>query len=224
MNKIKLVIIDLDDTIYSEYDFIQSGFRYVAEYISSYSNYSVDFLIGKMNNFFNVDKKTVFDQLIDFLKGNEDLSLKKLIELYKFHTPRIKPYDDFYDLSVKLERSGIKLVLLTDGDLIQQKNKVEGLKIEKYFKKIYYSDTYGIHYYKPNPKIYLEIINDQKVNSNEVIVIGDNPNKDFYCKKTLGFIAIQIIRPNAIYALNNSYFEDVKPNQIIESLNEIRII
>ncbi len=224
MNKTKLVIIDLDDTIYSEYDYVQSGFRHVAENISFLVKYSVPFLIEKMNVFFKNDKKTVFNQLINFIKVNDDINLEKLIHLYKFHIPQIKPYADFYDFCKILDFNNIILVLLTDGDVAQQKNKVFGLKIEKYFKKIYYSDSYGIDFRKPNPKIYLEIINDLKIRNDEILVIGDNPNKDFYCKKTLGLSSIQILRPNAIYALSDKYFDDVKPDMLIDSLNKISLI
>lgn len=221
MNKTKLVIIDLDDTIYSEYDYVQSGFRHVAEQISSLLNYSVPFLMEKMNGFFINDKKTVFNQLINLINVNNVMNLEKLIHLYKFHIPQIKPYDDFYDFCKNLEMKNISLVLLTDGDTVQQKNKVTGLKIEKYFRRIYYSDSYGIEFRKPNSKIYLEIINDLKIDNNEIIVVGDNPNKDFYCKESLGISSIQIIRPNAIYAFTNKYYGDVKPDLIVESLNQI---
>jgi len=224
MNKIKLVIIDLDDTIYSEYDFVQSGFRHVAEKISKDVKCSIPLLIQNMNVFFNNDKKTVFNQLLSFLKPRGNFSLEKFIELYKSHIPNIKPYDDFYDFCAYLDKTKIDLVLLTDGDIIQQKNKVLGLGIENFFKKIYYSDSYGIDYRKPNPKIYLEIMKNHKLKENEILVIGDNPHKDFFCKKSLGIKSIQIIRPNAIYANSKLYLDDVKPERIIESLTQVKLI
>jgi|688.fasta_scaffold630259_1 putative hydrolase of the HAD superfamily len=224
MNKINLVIIDLDDTIYSEYDFVQSGFRHVAENISVFVNYSVTFLVRKMNDFYIHDRKTVFNQLINSLKIEDHITLEKCIELYKFHSPTIKPYEDFYEFCKVLEKLNISLVLLTDGDVIQQKNKVLSLGIEKFFKKIYFSDSYGIDYRKPNVKIYLEILNDHRLNVNEILAIGDNPTKDFLCIKTLGINALQILRPNAIYANSFPYCDNVRPVRIIKSLTEIKFI
>jgi putative hydrolase of the HAD superfamily len=222
MKNIKLVIIDLDDTIYSEYDYVQSGFVYVAEHISSLFNYPVSTLVEKMNHYFKINKKDVFNNLIDFLQLESKLKVEKCIELYKFHIPSIKPYDDFFEFCRELDKNSIDLVLLTDGDLKQQKNKVIGLGINKYFKSIYYSDFYGINFRKPNPKIYLEIMSKFKVDRNEILVIGDNPNKDFLCKKTLGVSSIQIIRPNAIYANASLYLDNVKPDRVIQSLADIR--
>ncbi len=223
MKNIRLVIIDLDDTIYSEYDFVQSGFKALAEILSKLTNLKISFLIQKMNEFYSKNKKNVFDQLIYLLKLNDILSVKKSIEIYKYHTPEIKPFNDFFSFFKKLVEQNIDLILLTDGDVQQQKNKVNALGIKDYFKSIYYSDSYGLEFRKPNPKIYLEILRDYKFSFNEVLVIGDNPYKDFHCKKSLGIKTIQVKRPNAIYANSNQYLEQVYPEQIVYSLNDISL-
>jgi putative hydrolase of the HAD superfamily len=224
MNKIKLIIIDLDDTIYSEYDFIQSGFQALASDIMFYCHHDRTFLVKKMNEYYLEDKKRVFNNLISFLNIEKIYSVSKCIETYKFHKPIIKPYQDFFSFYKKISLNKINLVLLTDGTIQQQKNKVIGLGIKDYFKSIYYSDYYGIDYRKPNPEIYNRIIKDFKVSVDEVIVIGDNPNKDFFCRKTLGICSIQIIRPNAIYANEIAYLDDIKPERVIHSLDEITLI
>ncbi len=224
MSNPKLIILDLDDTLYAEQDFVFSGFSYISKLISKkipqlteteiYNNLIISFKTGS---------KKVFDLLIEQFSLHKHFNVSDLISSYKYHRPIINPFDDVIPFLKMLKHKGIPVVLLTDGDVNQQRNKVKALKIESYFNEIYYSDSYGIDKRKPNTFLYSKILNKFRLNPTSVINIGDNPNKDFYVNKSLGVFTIQLIRQNAIYANNSPYFDSVRPNEVILSLSDIKI-
>jgi len=224
MSKTKLIILDLDDTLYAEKDFVLSGFRFISKLISKKIPQLLESEIYlNLIQSFEMGSKKVFDELIDDFSLYKQFNVSDLISSYKYHPPNIYPFDDVIPFLTQIKTKGIVLILLTDGNVNQQRNKVTALKIESYFDKIYYSDAYGVDKRKPNSFMYLKILNEFHLDSSLVINIGDNPNKDFYVNKSLGINSIQLLRPNAIYANKLPYLDNVKPNQVVLSLNEIKI-
>lgn len=224
MNNPKLIILDLDDTLYSEKEFVLSGFRHISEKISfKIPQLQQSEIYEYLVNSFEISSKKVFDSLIDHFSIQRYFTVLDLVSSYKYHVPKIYPYYDVIQFLKKVKDKSIPVVLLTDGDVIQQSNKVSALKIEPYFNKIFYSDSYGIDKRKPNIFMYLEILSKFQISRSLVINIGDNPNKDFYVNKSLGIFSIQLRRQNAIYANKVPYFQNIKPNQVVTSLLDIRI-
>ncbi len=224
MNNPKLIIIDLDDTLYSEKDFVISGFRHASKLISNrIPQISEADIFNNLNKSFDMGSKKVFDLLIEHFSIQKLLNVPDLVSSYKYHLPNIRPFDDVITFLTKVKNKGIHLVLLTDGDVKQQTNKVTALKLESYFDEIFYSDSYGVDKRKPNSFLYSKILTKYNLNAFSVLNIGDNPSKDFYVNKSLGIFSIQIIRHNAIYACKFPYFENVRPNQVVQSLLDIKL-
>ncbi len=224
MTNPKLIILDLDDTLYSEKAFVLSGFRHISKLISNkIPQLSETDIFLNLINFFEMGSKKVFDLLIEHYSIQKLFNVTELISSYKYHLPNIYLFDDVIPFFKNVKKKGISLALLTDGDIKQQINKVKALKIESYFNGVYYSDYYGIDKRKPNSFMYSKILEQFELNPTTVINIGDNPNKDFYVNKSLGIFCIQIIRQNSIYADKLNFYENVPPNKSIISLLDIKL-
>jgi len=193
-NLIKVIIFDLDDTLYPERDFVKSGFRKVAEYIEKK---------------FKIKKKEFFKTLIDVLNEEErghifDTALKKydlynknlvdkLVEVYRFHKPNIKLYPGTKNLLNSLKKK-YKLALITDGLGYVQQNKVKALTVENLFDSIIYTDNCDKEKFKPNPYTFKKALAHFNLSSREAIYIGDDPHKDFIGAKKLGIRTVRVLQ------------------------------
>jgi putative hydrolase of the HAD superfamily len=74
--------------------------------------------------------------------------------------------------------------IVTDGNYLVQKKKIKYLGLNVYFKKIFYTNIYGIKYNKPSLYCFNKIKKLEKCDWSDLIYVGDNPNKDFInCNK-----------------------------------------
>ena len=64
-----------------------------------------------------------------------------------------------------------KLAILSNGGSTVQHNKIDHVKIEKYFDEVVVSGDHGIH--KPDPRLYEYTLNKLKVSKDEALMVGD---------------------------------------------------
>lgn len=206
-----VVVFDLDDTLYSEMDYILSGYRYLSELIQK------------------IYAKNTYQSFLDALEKNEpDIfayvivehelpeSLKQhLILAYRYHTPNIQLNASALSILEQLKSKNVPIYLITDGRGITQRLKITSLGIETFFKSIFISEEIGVG--KPSPDSFLAI---QAAHPEQVIVyVADNPKKDFIAPNQLGWKSIGIINKNTrIHPLTNNYIQaaDVWLNEFKE--------
>lgn len=66
--------------------------------------------------------------------------------------------------------------------------------IEVLVDKVIVTDDLGKEFWKPHKKSYINMMNYFKINKDECIYIGDNPNKDFIGAKEIGMMTVRIVR------------------------------
>ena len=203
-----VIVFDLDDTLYDEIDFVKSGFKEVSNYLGDkkYFNFMWE-------EFLKNGSGKIFNKLIEGFDLN--ISLNKLIEIYRFHFP---------DISLPKESKEIlqfaknyKTALISDGHYIMQKNKYNALQLNLDYP--IFTDFY--HTKKPEEKPFLMVMD--KFKDKDYIYISDNPKKDFLAPKKLGWITIRFKNPRGIYKniKNNADFEVKSRKEILEKLKEI---
>nr|WP_242863294.1 HAD-IA family hydrolase [Clostridium botulinum] len=191
---IKVMIFDLDDTLYNERKFVEGAFKEVCDYLAqkyeldSYSLYEDAINILEKNG-----RGKIFDLLCLKYEINHDI--KYLVDIYRQAKPRLKLYKDSQE-TIKRYKNRYKLAIITDGKASVQWNKIRMLNIEKDFEKIIVTDDFGREYWKPNKFAFEEIVRYFNVKANECVYIGDNPNKDFIGSKDIGMHTIRIVRKN----------------------------
>lgn len=207
-----VIVFDLDDTLYDEIDFVKSGFKEISNYLNEEKYY--DFMLEV---FKSQGSGKVFNRLIEEYHLN--ISLQKLVEIYRFHKPNISLPKESLEL---LEYSKLfQTALISDGHYITQKNKFDILGLEKFIKYPVFTDFY--HTQKPDLKPYQMIMKKFK-NEKCFLYISDNPKKDFIAVEKLGWIGIRYKNPIGIYKefQNSTDYEVDKREEIISILKKVQ--
>jgi putative hydrolase of the HAD superfamily len=207
-----LYVLDLDDTLYLEKDFVCSGFKAVDRWLSEntpirnfYPSAWTLFEAGSRNNIFEL----VLEQ-----RGytNDPDLIGRLVNIYRRHTPRITLQPDAEAFLGRIEKK--KLALITDGYSETQWNKIMALKLNQYIGKIIVTGDWGTDYWKPHPRGFIEISNGY--DKAACVYIGDNPQKDFISPRHLGWApSVRLRRVGSLH-----YEKPTPPHcQEIHSLN-----
>ncbi len=172
------VVFDLDDTLYSEKEYVKSGFKAVAKYLGD-ERYSEilwhDFKQGKKG----------FEALLKRIQREEEL--QNCIDVYRCHRPNIHLYDGVKDLITSLKQRGIRVGIITDGRPEGQRNKIKALDIEQIVEDIIITDELGgIQFRKPCDIAFRIMAIRWKLPFENMIYIGDNIMKDFQAPRQLG--------------------------------------
>lgn len=218
---IKVVLFDLDDTLISEYEYIKSGYRNIAQILNLKSDVSETELYYKLHSLFEESPRNVFNRICEEMEIQYDDSyIKYLVREYREHIPSINLYSDVKSFLNIIKEKNIKTGIITDGYSVSQHAKLKALNVEQLFEKIIVTDDLGREYWKPNPKAY-EIMKDFfGVEYDEIIYIGDNPRKDFYISSIYPIRTVRIIREYGQY-LDSEYYEDVKEEFRVCDLKEV---
>jgi len=169
----RTIVFDLDDTLYSEQDYVLSGKRAVVAAISDCFN--VD--IGAEFLYYDGD-------FLDRVCALADLPYavkETLLWVYRTHIPDISLRPGVTSLLGELRSRGDAICILTDGRAITQRLKIRALQID--VDSIYVSEQLGAK--KPDAIGYEKITTDFPADN--YVYVGDNPQKDFIAPKRMGW-------------------------------------
>lgn len=188
----KVIIFDLDDTLYDELTFVKSGFMEVSKFLHNKykldQNKTYNFMINKLKQ----GRKNIFDDLLLQNKIYSKNLIKLCLSVYRTHKPNIK-LDSEVVFSLEKLKNYSKYVL-TDGNKIVQNNKIVSLGLKNYMNGIILTSNYGLKNAKPSPYCFLKICKLENIEPENVLYIGDNPHKDFVGIKPFGFKTIRILQ------------------------------
>lgn len=190
----KVVVFDLDDTLYKEIDFLKSGYRKVSE------------LVEKL---YGLDSLQIYNQLISwyndgenaFFRLNEQYGLENSIEdylnVYRYHHPLLTLSDETVKMLNVLKGKETTCGIITDGRKITQKHKIEALGLEEWISWDYIVINEENNHFKPNhwsfDRMMLHCFGQNSGNNIRFYYVGDNPEKDFLAPNQLGWTTICLI-------------------------------
>lgn len=191
---LKAVIFDLDDTLYSEREYVKSGFAAVAEVLSKVENAE-----QKLWSLF-LDGKVAVDELL-ISEGIFSEQLKaECLKAYRNHTPQISLYVGVKDMLIRLRESVYKIGIITDGRPQGQRAKVDALGLSELVDEIIVTDELGgEEYRKPCERAFCIMTERLGVSASECSYVGDNINKDFIAPINLGMRAILFKNREGLY-------------------------
>lgn len=216
---IKVIVFDLDDTLISEYEYVQSGFRAVAHFLKDPLFYN-----EAMELFDQGIRGNIFNQALEKrgLKYDESL-IKSLVTVYREHPPDISLLPGSEELIYNL-KNRFQLALITDGHTSSQRSKIKHLDLEKLFDKIIVTDELAEQrkYWKPHHYPFQLIENHFNVSPSQCIYIGDNIKKDFIAPNARGWSSVLFRHSKGEYQHSLSDFEkNHHPQYQINDLLEI---
>lgn len=173
---INTIILDLDDTLYKELDFVYGAFKEVCIYLA---------------NKYNKDEKQLYKDILNILeehgrgkifniiceKYNMKEDIKELVKIYREAKPKISLYEDAKYILTYLKAKNVGII--TDGKASVQWNKIKLLGLEKMVDKIIVTDDFGLDFWKPHEFAYREMLKYFNSTPEQCIYVGDNPHKDF---------------------------------------------
>tara|TARA_B110000305_G_C19196214_1_gene518962 strand:- start:123 stop:770 length:648 start_codon:yes stop_codon:yes gene_type:complete len=214
----KIVILDLDDTIYNFESFYRQAFIDVSFFLSKKSNVKQSIIFRNMMMLYKKNNLNVIDEILKKLNLKIRYK-KKCISIYRYSKKKLFMYKDVKKF---LMFNTYAMYLVTDGNKIMQKEKIKTLKIEKYFKKIYITNQYGLKYNKPSLHCFIKIKRNEKCNFKDMCYVADNPIKDFVNLKKNNIKTIRLMR--GVYKnfkISKKYDSDYKIKNFTELSNLI---
>jgi putative hydrolase of the HAD superfamily len=218
-----VVVLDMDDTLFLERDYVLSGFAAVDAVVAKehglngFSEHAWRlFCAGVRGRIFN-------EALKEMGLEQQPANVAQLVAAYRSHLPRITLTSDSLRFLNAARKHGLRVALVSDGAYVAQRAKVSALGLEAFISPIVLTDALGRDAWKPSSRGYLEVFERLGGSHGEYIYIGDNPNKDFIAPNALGWRTIRIRRPHGEYALASASREDGAPQREIGSFDELRV-
>lgn len=186
---IKFVAFDLDDTLYDHSIFEYESYKIIAERLSYDYSFDSDRCFSVMKDLFiSGVKEQFFDKV--FLNLRDELPeewdnyvINSILPLYRNFTYKgtLTPFPGVVDLLNDILNCGLKLVLITNGRVRIQNEKIDALGIQDFFHKIFISDGFDPPVRKPNKKIFINVMEELNCSNEEILYIGDNWEIDGSC-------------------------------------------
>ena len=215
--KSRVVVFDLDDTLYKEQDYLLSAYREIAAQVEL--RFGLEGVFDRMYEWWQ-EGENVFQRLIDTY--TLDLSIDELLTIYRSHIPAISLDEDTKCLLERLYQRA-DLGLITDGRRLTQRHKIEALGLSAYMdeKDILVSEETGFE--KPSEVPYRHFM--ERYPSRTYYYIGDNPAKDFVAPNHLGWTTICLLDDGRnIHRQDSCLPPHMLPQHSISQLSEIENI
>lgn len=192
--QIKGVIFDLDDTLYSEKEYVKSGFKAVSDYLGGGCE-------ERLWKYFEARKPAIDELLREIGREPEK---DTVVKIYRSHKPIIHLYPGVTDLIEDLKSEGIRVGIITDGRPDGQRNKIEalGLNVDDI---IITDELGGIQFRKPCDIAFRIMMMRWKLNPANILYVGDNSAKDFQAPQQLGMRSLWFKNLDGLYSGENGF-------------------
>ena len=192
LRHIKGIVFDLDDTLYPQKAFKQSGFKIVARWVSENYDFSRSVVLTELDGILErkgASYPYMFNDLADRIFMDKR-SIPQMVQVFIEHEPRISCYPGVPEMLARL-RTRFRLGLLTDGRLAVQQRKIRALGLETNVDEILCSDRMGLE--KPANELYEWFERQFGIAGRNLMYVGDNPHKDFYGANLRGWSTVCVL-------------------------------
>lgn len=183
------IVLDIDDTLYLERDYVRSGFHAISPIVSpDFGQVAWQlFEAGERGNIFNL----ALDKL--HISCSPEL-VKRLVEAYRSHRPDIQLLPDASDF---VERHRSKIAgFVTDGPLASQTAKASALGLPE-LGPVCFTESLGPGKGKPCVEGFLWVAAQRAFDA--YVYVADNPLKDFQGPRELGWKVVRIRRQGGLH-------------------------
>lgn len=185
-----ILIFDLDDTLYPERSYVDSGFRAVADHLQAQRGWDASDSLRQMQAVLQQEGRgAVFNRLLASHGEERRSAVVECVKVYRHHQPQIVLADSAQRL---LHRLAPPLYLVTDGHKLVQQNKVQALGIAPLFAKVFITHRYGVRHAKPSTHCFERIRERERCAWSDMVYVGDNPAKDFVGLRPLGVRTVRV--------------------------------
>jgi putative hydrolase of the HAD superfamily len=187
----RIVVFDLDDTLYPEIEYVRSGFRAVAFALEDRFDVHAEEAFALLWRALQVHGRgKTFDRVLEELGVHSRAAVRSLVDTYRGHVPELTLPAESRRVLERL--SDRPLYLVSDGHKGVQARKLAALGIEPCFRHCYLTNRYGIARQKPSPHVFQLLVRREGCDPGDVVYVGDDPHKDFCGIRPLGFRTLRV--------------------------------
>ena len=184
LDGIDAVIFDLDDTLYSEKEYVRSGYRKIAEWLDKPE------IAEKLWQVFKRGGKAI-DEVI------EENDRAEALRIYRGQEPDIHLYTGAREMLARIAETK-KIGIITDGRPEGQRAKLKALGIQ--ISNVIITDELGrIEFRKPCSRAFEMMQAMVGVSFEQMVYVGDNARKDFIAPEKLGMKSIWFRNEDGLY-------------------------
>lgn len=214
------VLFDLDDTLYREVDFVDAAMRNVASFVGRRTNMDmaaiVEELLGILNEY---GRGHVFDVFLE-RHGLPTIWIPSMLYTYRRTQPHLQLHEDAIPLLEELRERGIRTGIVTDGNALVQRSKVDALDLEHLVDSVVLTDAIGSGAGKPSTTGFVVALELLRCQPHRSVYVANDLNKDFVAPRKLGMTGILVTR--GLLGTPQDTPTGGQPDQRVEDLSEAR--
>ena len=221
MTPVRALLIDLDDTLYPQSQFLEGAWDAVAEAAVRFGapREALAATLRAMAALGTAEGRIIDRSLIACGHGHVDAAL--LVGAFTQYRPTsLEPYEQVATTLHSL-RQHHTLALVTDGIPAQQRAKLAALGLVDYFDIVVCSDDAGREFRKPHERPFVTALHHLGVAPIHAVMIGDSPHKDVAGAHAVGMRSIRV-RTGEYASISDTATVSIdRFCEVVEALNRI---
>lgn len=192
MSPVRGVLVDLDDTLYPQAEFLGLAWFAVAEHgarlgldRSRLHTALTDAAGG------GSARGGIIDEAVRRIGGAAELVPELVTAFHEVRPERLTPYPGVRAALREL-RSRVPIAVITDGAVAGQRAKLTALGLDEAFDAVVLSDGWGREFRKPHPRPFRTALALLGVDAAAAVMIGDRPDKDIAGAAQVGIRGIRV--------------------------------
>lgn len=223
---VKLIVFDLDDTLFPEREYVCSGFRHIARLIADAGTIPADEIFEFL--LMTTDEPQSRGQSINRLVESYPSSIGRnwtvdtLVQAYRCHRPSIDFYPGVWGALETLRRCEIGLGVITDGAPDSQRRKLQALGLLEAIPAVVITDEFGVEYRKPSIFAYSRLSSLFELSPECCLYVGDNPAKDFFGARLLGWKTLRLRMTGQYHEFAEAVSPEFEPNAEVTNIETLK--
>ena len=199
----RVVVFDIDDTLYLERDYVRSGFAAAGAWARTELGLA-DFGERAWAAFEQGVRGRIFDEALVACGARAGGPLvSQLVDVYRTHTPAIEALPDV-SAWLAVRPADIAVAVVTDGPLASQRAKAAALGLAAWADPIVFTEELGPGRGKPHPAAFARVEAATGVPGAACAYVADNPAKDFAGPRARGWRTVRVRREGGQHAADAS--------------------
>lgn len=216
------VIVDLDDTLYPEWQFALGGLRAVARFLEPRLALPHPRIEADLIALAGESRAAVLDRYLRRAGRHTLELLATLVHVYRTHRPSIATFPDVVPVLGQLRAAGIRLGLLTDGPSVVQNAKIDGLGLRAQVDAVVCTDDLPGSPRKPSALPYRVMAQLLEVPEPDLLCVGDDRSKDFVGARAVGMMTVRVARGlEPRLEADAAFGAELEADVVVASLTEV---
>ena len=183
-------LIDLDDTLYDEKLYLFEAYERISVFLSHRKNIEPELISGFLKETFQKEGRTnLFDKLIHTFKMGHTLMDEILDVMRNINLKnKIQLFPEAYVLLAQLNERNKKTIIVTNGNITQQENKLKNIDWRglRNSIEVIYAKNFGS---KPNCSVFDFACTKFNLTNQKILMIGDSTvDREFAKNSSIDFV------------------------------------